>query len=188
MCGLRPGELLGLRWQDVDLDTGVLRVRKCLKALPDPAVGKRVLVLEELKTERSRRTIRMPGQVAAALLALRKEQAAARLRLGAAYDVRGLAIVFGDGTGAPKWPQDVRSYFQTLCGRAGIGEGWTPREQRHTFVSVLSDSGVDIEQIADAVGHVNSTVTKTVYRHQIADEITTVATAMDAIFGEASSS
>ena len=55
-------------------------------------------------------------------------------------------------------------------------------------MSVLSDSGVDIEQIADAVGHVNSTVTKAVYRHQIADEITSAATVMDSIFGEASSS
>jgi len=188
MCGLRPGELLGLRWEDVDFKAGVLRVRKCLKALPDPVTGKRVLVLEELKTERSKRTIRMPGQVVAVLLALRKEQAAARLKLGAAYDVRGMAMVFGDGAGAPKWPQDVRSHFQTLCGRAGIGEGWTPREQRHTFVSVLSDSGVDIEQIADAVGHVNSTVTKAVYRHQIADEITSAATVMDSIFGEAKGS
>jgi integrase len=188
MCGLRPGELLGLRWEDVDFKTGVIRVRKCLKALPDPVTGKRQLVLEELKTERSKRTIRTPRQVAATLLALRKEQAAAKLKLGAAYDVRGLAIVFGDGAGAPKWPQDVARHFKTLCGRAGIGEGWTPREQRHTFVSVLSDSGVDIEQIADAVGHVNSTVTKTVYRHQIADEITSAATVMDSIFGEASRS
>jgi hypothetical protein len=47
---------------------------------------------------------------------------------------------------------------------------------------------VHTEQIADAVGHVNSTVTKTIYRHQIADEIITVATAMDAIFGKARSS
>ena len=122
------------------------------------------------------------------MLALRKEQAAARLKLGAAYDVCGMAIVFGDSAGAPKWPQDVRSHFQTLCGRAGIGNGWTPREQRHTFVSVLSDSGVDIEQIADAVGHVNSTVTKAVYRHQIAHEITSAATVMDSIFGEAKGS
>jgi len=58
-------------------------------------------------------------------------------------------------------------------------------EQQHSFVSVLSNAGVDIEEIADAVGYVNSTVTKAVYRHQIADEITSVATAMDAIFGEA---
>jgi integrase len=188
MCGLRPGELLGLRWEDVDFKVGVLRVRKCLKALPDPVAGKRQLVLENLKTERSRRTIRMPRQVAAALLLLRKEQAAARLKLGAAYDVGGLAIVFGDGAGAPKWPQDVTRDFKKLCGRAGIGNGWTPREQRHTFVSVLSDSGVDIEQIADAVWHVNSTVTKAVYRHQIADEITSAATVMDSIFGEAKGS
>jgi integrase len=188
MCGLRPGELLGLRWEDVDFRAGVIRVRKCLKALPDPAAGKRRLFLEDLKTERSKRTIRMPQQVAAALLALRKEQAATRLKLGAAYDIRRLAIVFGDGAGAPKWPQDVRRHFKTLCGRAGVGTDWAPREQRHTFVSVLSDSGVDIEQIADAVGHINSTVTKAVYRHQIADEVTSVATAMDAIFGEAKGS
>jgi integrase len=171
---------------DVDFEAGLLRVRKCLKALPDRATGKRMLVLEELKTERSRRTIRMPRPAASALLALRKEQAVTRLRLGAADDVDGLAIVFGDGAGAPRWPQDVRRQFQTLCGRAGIGAGWPPREQCHTFVSMLSNSGVDIEKIADAVGHVNSTVTKAVYRHQIADEITVAATAMDGIFGDAS--
>jgi integrase len=188
MTGLRPGELLGLRWEDVDFAGGVIRVRRCLKALPDPETGGRRLVLEDLKTERSRRTIQMPRQVVATLLALRKEQAALKLKLGAAYDLRGLAIVFGDRAGAPRWPQDVRRYFKILCGRAGIGENWTPREQRHTFVSVLSDSGVDIEQIADAVGHVNSTVTKTTYRHQIADKVTAAATVMDAVFGEASSS
>ena len=75
-----------------------------------------------------------------------------------------------------------------MCERAGIGQNWTPREQRHTFVSVVSDSGVDNEQIADAVGHINSTVTKTTYRHQIADKVTAAATVMDTVFGEASSS
>jgi integrase len=188
MCGLRPGELLGLRWEDVDFKAGVIRVRKCLKPLPDPLGGKLRLVLADLKTERSRRTIRMPAQVQAVLLALRKEQAAARLQLGPEYDVRGLSIVFGGAAGAPRWPQDIGEQFKVLCGRAGIGADWTPREQRHTFVSVLSDSGVSIEDIADAVGHINSTVTKVVYRHQIADETTAAATVMDSIFGEASSS
>lgn len=172
----------------MDFAAGVIRVRKCLKALPDPVTGTRHLVLENLKTERSRRAIQMPRQVVAVLLALRKEQAATRLRLGTAYDVRGLVIVFGDRAGAPRWPQDIRRYFKVLCGRAGIGENWTPREQRHTFVSVLSDSGVDIEQIADAVGHADSTVTKTTYRHQIADKVTAAATVMDAVFGEAKGS
>lgn len=75
-----------------------------------------------------------------------------------------------------------------MCERAGIGQNWTPREQRHTFVSVVSDSGVDNEKIADAVGHINSTVTKTTYRHQIADKVTAAATVMDTVFGEASGS
>lgn len=188
MCGLRPGELLGLRWKDVDFDGGVVRVRKCLKALPDPETGKRRLVLADLKTEESRRTIEMPRLAAAALRELRKDQARWRLKLGAAYDVRGMGLVFTDRAGAPRWPQDVRRYFQVLCERAGIGAEWTPRELRHTFVSVLSDSGVDIEKIAEAVGHVNSTITKTVYRHVIADKVTVAATAMDSIFGEASGS
>ena len=184
-CGLRPGELLGLRWEDVDFDGGVIRVRKCLKALPDPKTGKRRLVLEDLKTEQSRRTMQMPRLAAAALRELRKDQARWKLKVGAAYDVRDMGLVFTDRAGAPRWPQDVTRYFKVICKRAGIGN-WIPRELRHTFVSVLSDSGVDIEHIADAVGHVNSTITKTVYRHQIADKVTVAATAMDAIFGEAS--
>jgi integrase len=188
VCGLRPGELLGLRWEDVDFDGGVIRVRKCLKALPDPATDKGRLVLADLKTEQSRRTIQMPRLATAALRELRTDQARWKLRLGAAYDARGMGLVFTDRAGAPRWPQDVRRYFQVLCQRAGIGAQWTPRELRHTFVSVLSDSGVDIEKIADAVGHVNSTITKTVYRHQIADKVTAAATAMDAIFGGVSSS
>jgi len=48
---------------------------------------------------------------------------------------------------------------------------------------VLSDSGADIEKIADAVGHINSTITKTVYRHQIADKVTVAASAMGIIYG-----
>jgi integrase len=186
-CGLRPGERLGLRWEDVDFDGGVIRVRMCLKALPDPATGKRRLVVADLKTEQSRRTIEMPRIAAVALRELRIDQARWKLRLGSAYDVRGMGLVFTDRAGAPRWPQDVRRYFGVLCERAGIGQ-WTLRELRHTFVSVLSDSGVDIEKIADAVGHVNSTITKVVYRHQIADKVTVAATAMDAIFGGASSS
>jgi integrase len=158
------------------------------KALPGPEAGKRILVLEDLKTEQSRRTIQMPRLAAEALLSLRKDQARWKLKLGAAYDVRGLDVVFCDRAGAPRWPQDVRRYFKAVCERSGIGRDWAPRELRHTFVSVLSDSGVDIEQIADALGHVNSTVTKTVYRHQIADKVTVAATAMDTIFGQASGS
>ena len=181
LCGLRPGELLGLRWEDVDFKADVIRVRVCLKALPDPETGKRRLVLESLKTEQSKRTLRMPAAVAAVLGALRKQQAADRLRLGPLYEDHGL--VFCSGAGRPRWRSGIEKGFKRICARAGIGADWQLREERHTFVSVLSDSGVSIEDISDAVGHLNSYVTKTVYRHQIADEITTAAETMDGIFG-----
>lgn len=65
-----------------------------------------------------------------------------------------------------------------LCRLAGIGEDWQPRETRHTFVSALSDADVDIEKIADAVGHINSNVARAVHRHQISDVVSETATVM----------
>lgn len=172
LCGLRPGELLGLRWEDVDLDEMILRVRKRL--------DEETLTLVELKTESSRRTLKMPQIVVAALRRLKAWQAAEKLRRGAEYQDHGL--VFPAMNGAPKWGSEVRRRFKRLCTRAGIGSDWHCHEQRHTFVSVLSDSGVDIERIADAAGHKNSNVTKTVYRHVISDKISAAADAMDEIF------
>jgi len=51
-----------------------------------------------------------------------------------------------------------------------------------TYVSILSDAGVDIDQIADAAGHINASVTRTVYRHVIADRLATAARVMDERF------
>jgi integrase len=120
----------------------------------------------------------MPVQVAAALRAHRKSQAAARLALGEAFEDHGL--VFCDEAGNPCSRFHVRYLLRKLCREAGIPE-FTTRGTRHTFVSVLSDSGAAVEAIADAVGHSSSRVTSDVYRHQITDEITTAATAWDAI-------
>jgi integrase len=185
--GLRPGELLGLRWEDLDLQAGAIRVRMCLKALPGPD-GKRVLVLADLKTDRRRRTMQLPRDAALVLRALKAQQAKDRLRLGSAYTDSGL--VFAATSGGPRWPQDVRQQFAKLCEQAGLGKGWHPHETRHTWVSVLSDAGVDIEDIADAAGHVTSSVTRNVYRHQLADKLTKAPAAMDRILnlGEVSSS
>lgn len=59
---------------------------------------------------------------------------------------------------------------------------WTPRELRHSFVSLLSDSGVRIEDIADLCGHSGTTVTEKVYRHQLRPVLLGGAVAMDRIF------
>ena len=59
---------------------------------------------------------------------------------------------------------------------------WTPRELRHTFVSLLSDSGVPIEQIADAVGHSSTCTTEVVYRHQLRPVTRTAPIALGRLF------
>lgn len=182
MLGLRPGELAGLRWEDVDLDAGLLRVRHSLKRAIEN--GTHRLEVGDLKTQQSRRTLRMPAPARSALAAWRREQAAARLRLGAAYTDHGL--VFAGESGQPRWPQVVRGEFGQLCERAGIGSRWQLRELRHTFVSQMSAAGVDLEVIADHVGHVNSNVTRGVYRHQLADEVGAAAAVFDKLYGATS--
>jgi site-specific recombinase XerD len=121
----------------------------------------------------------MPAATRTALLALRKVQAADKLRLGEHYG--GLGTVFCNSAGGPMSRQVIHTQFRKATERAGLGRGWQPREARHSWVSVLSDHGVSIEDIADAVGHVNSNVTKTVYRHQIRDKLTRASAAMDQI-------
>ena len=63
---------------------------------------------------------------------------------------------------------------------------WTPRELRHSFVSVLSNAGVPVEEISRLVGHSGTTVTELVYRHQLKPVIQTRATVMDQLFGRKS--
>lgn len=75
--------------------------------------------------------------------------------------------------------QRVHKGFKDVLEAAGLGRDWQPRETRHTFVSIASDSGVAIEDIADAAGHVNANITRAVYRHVISDTVTRAPAAMD---------
>ena len=78
---------------------------------------------------------------------------------------------------------NVRRSFRAVCKSAGIGPGWTPRELRHTFVGLMSDSDVAVEEIARLVGHASGKVTESVYRHQLRPVMTTGAEKMDALLG-----
>jgi integrase len=69
--------------------------------------------------------------------------------------------------GNPLAAGNVRRAFRSTTKTAGVGEDWTPRELRHTFVSIMSDNDVPIETIADLAGHRTTIVTQTVYRHQL---------------------
>ncbi|MFG2250946.1 tyrosine recombinase XerC [Spirillospora sp. NPDC048823] len=135
----------------------------------------------DTKTERSRRTLELPGQAAEALRRHHTRQAAQRLKAGKRWHDENL--VFCTPTGKALDAANVRRAFRLITRNAGIGESWTPRELRHSFVSIMSDSGVPIEAIADLCGHSSPAITGEVYRHQLRPVITKGAEAVDAVFG-----
>ena len=77
---------------------------------------------------------------------------------------------------------NVRKMFKRVCEAAGAGNGWTPRELRTTFVSLMSHRGVSIEEIARLAGHASTRTTEVVYRRELRPVITTGAEIMNELF------
>lgn len=92
--------------------------------------------------------------------------------------------VFASAVGGERDSANVRRSFRQAISKAdGVNaKEWTPRELRHSFVSLLSDSGVPLEEISRLVGHSGTAVTEEVYRKQILPVIQTGAITMDRIF------
>jgi integrase len=155
--GIRTEEARALLWSEVDLDAGTVSVYRSER------VG------SDTKTTKSRRTLKLPQVAAEALDGLPGTRVATD-------------HVFTYINGQPLTAAQVRRQFDKITKAAGLGTNWTPRELRHTFVSILSDSGMAIETISDLVGHTSSQITETVYRHSISPVMQAGATAMDQIF------
>jgi len=85
--------------------------------------------------------------------------------------------------GTALWAGNVRRSFRAILTAAGLNSAdWTPRELRHSFVSLMSDAGVPIENIARLVGHTGTTTTDSVYREQIRPVVIGGAGVMDSLF------
>ena len=84
-----------------------------------------------------------------------------------------------DGTPLDRW--HVRKVFHNITRAARLGGEWTPRELRHSFVSILGADDVRLEDISDLVGHSSTAVTETVYRREIRPALTDDATAVNRI-------
>lgn len=96
---------------------------------------------------------------------------------------KGGDLVFATRFGTALSAGNVRRAFRRVADAAGLtGADWTPRELRHSFVSLLSDDGVPLERISRLVGHSGTTVTERIYRKQIRPVVDDGATAMDRIF------
>jgi integrase len=174
VVGARTEELRALTWDHVDLDG---KPTADPPAPPSIQVWRSVREHGDTKTKRSRRTLALPVRGVAALHDHREAQE----RAGQAPEPTGL--VFASNVGTALDAANVRRAFRRVAKAAGLDpKAWTPRELRHSFVSLLSDNGVSLEEIAELCGHAGTRVTEAVYRHQLRPVLLNGAVAMDRIF------
>jgi integrase len=178
--GVRTEEARELRWDHVDLD-GSPEVAPPVP--PSVAVWRSVRESGDTKTPKSRRTLALPQAAVQALQEHRRRQAEGRLAAGSLWEDHRL--VFASAVGTPLDAANVTREFRKITEAAGLGQGWAPRDLRHTFVSLMSAGRVPVEEIARLAGHNRTATTERVYRHELRAVITTGAEVMDRILGSA---
>ncbi len=154
--GLRRGELLGLRWQDVDLRVGVLAVRQSLEQT------KNSIAFKQPKTQKARRTIALPRMTVEALRYHKTEQAKERLLVGPDYKDRGLVLARADGS--PWKPDSFTSSYRSLVRRLGLSH-IRFHDLRHTHATQLLRQGVHPKVVSERLGHSTVGITLDVYSH-----------------------
>jgi integrase len=178
--GIRTEEARALRWEHVDFGDPAAQPPVPASA----AVWRSVRSHGDTKTDKSRRTLGLPQMAVDALRAHKDRQVQERLAADGQWSDHDL--VFSTRTGGALDAANVRREFKAACRAAKIGERWTPRELRHSFVSLMSSSGVPVEEIARLAGHANTRTTEVVYRRELRPVLTTGAEAMDRLFSSSS--
>jgi integrase len=169
--GMRQGELLGLRWRDVDMDAGMLSVTSSLTWHR----AEKVWVIKQPKTRRSRRRIALKAPIVETIRAHWRAQLAQRLALGAAWEDNDL--VFCTGQGRPLAARNIERIFHTLLERAAL-----PRirfhDLRHTCATLALKAKVQPKIVSEMLGHASVAVTLDIYSHVLPDMQDDAAAAM----------
>ena len=173
--GLRRGEALGVRWEDIDLDVGLLRVRQTVQRV---AGG---LAFVPPKTQRSRRTVPLAGPLVTALREHKVRQDVERRVAGSRWREHGL--VFTTGLGTPIEPRNLNRSFAALCESAGVRR-IRLHDLRHTCATLLLAQGVDLRTIMEILGHSAIAVTGNLYTHVRVETQRTALDRLDGLFSE----
>jgi integrase len=159
--GLRQGEVLGLYWEDVDLDRATLRIRAQLQRDPDSGE----LIRADTKTARSRRTLPIPVSVLAALTEHRERQRSEQAAADSWADPRW---VFATRLGTPIHPRNDYRSFREIIRRTGL-RVVRVHDLRHTAASILLAEGVPARVVMEILGHSQISVTLNTYAHVAPD-------------------
>jgi integrase len=172
--GLRRNECLALRWQDVDLERGLLTVNQALEQV----IGEGVKA-KAPKNDSSRRTIKIPSVTVEAIRQHREGQFARRQLMG--EDYRDLGLIFERGDGTPIRPTAFSGAFARLARRQGL-LGIHVHSLRHSHVAQLISQRAPMKAISDRAGHANIQTTMNLYGHLLPAVEAEVVEHFDAAF------
>jgi integrase len=154
--GTRRGETLGLRWSDIDLETGYAVIRQTITA-----VGDKVRIAPRTKSDRPRR-IELDSRTVMAMRVWRARQAQEKLLLGTAYQDAGLVFCHPDGR--PFHPKRFSREFDRRLTRFGLRR-IRLHDLRHTWATLALQAGIDVKVVAERLGHSSPTITWAIYQH-----------------------
>lgn len=158
VTGMRPGEVLALRWRDVDFEAGTVAVRRALITLG----GKHAF--GEPKTPRSRRTIPLPNSMVRDLKHHKAEQALERAAAGSNWEDGDLVFASSDGT--PLNERNlVQRHFKPILKAAGLPKEIRMYDLRHTCATLLLSQEVNPKVVSERLGHASITLTLDTYSH-----------------------
>lgn len=175
--GLRRAELLGLRWEDIDTETGLLSVKRNLLYHPQTGTFE-----SETKTRQSQRTIKVPAAVCDLFREQKALQAARRLQLGDKWQNSG--YIFTAWNGAALNPTTLSCSFSKFCKKHNL-TGITIHGLRHTNATLQIAQHVPITTVAHRLGHVDATTTAKIYAHAIQSADAAAAQILDDLLSPA---
>ncbi len=177
--GMRQGELLAIRWEDMDLDAGLVTVRRTLSYVSGE------IMFRAPKTANSRRTIEISGPTIQLLRAHRIRQAEHRLQLGTLWQENGL--VFPSLIGTPWLARPFYRGYRGVLARSEIRDvasvNW--HTLRHTAASQWLRRGADVFSVSRRLGHASAAFTMDVYAHLLKGQQKQAAEALDYLLAEA---
>ena len=174
--GMRRGELLAVRWKDIDLDAATITVARSL----EQTTGS--LRFKAPKTKHGRRKITIPPWMVAELRLHKARQQERRLKLGIGR-APDEGLVFSKWNGQPRAPHSVSQKFRTIMAEIAI-EGVTLHSLRHTHASQLIASGMDVLTISRRLGHGSPVITLKTYGHLFGNTDARAAEIMEATFSK----
>ncbi len=173
--GMREGELLALKWRDIDFDSNAVEIRGSLQRVPSG------FIIAEPKTARSRRRVNLTNAGLVALRQHRARQGEERLRLGAAWQKS--EMVFTDEAGKPiDATKFLRNSFAPLLKRAGLPP-MRFHDLRHTAATLLLGRGIHPKIVSEMLGHSQIGITLDLYSHVTPTMQREATEAMDTIVG-----